>query len=58
VGGTWAFADIVFIGLLPVAERFGSDLVLKFVPIGYVISALLGLFVLLKIRKRVFVPFN
>jgi len=52
VGGTWALADIVFIGLLPVAEKFGSDVVLQFVPIGYLISGVLGLFVLLKVRTK------
>ena len=46
VGGTWAFADIVFLGLLPIAQHFGSDFVLKFSPIGYIISALFGLYIL------------
>ena len=58
VGGTWAFADIVFIALLPVAEKFGSDVVLKFVPIGYLISAVLGLFVLLKVRSGTSIQFS
>ena len=52
VGGTWAFADLVFLGLLPIAEHFGSDLVLKFSPIGYLISGVLGLFILSKIRNK------
>ncbi len=52
VGGTWAFADIVFIGLLPIAEKFGSDFILKFSPAGYLISGILGLFVLLRIRGK------
>ncbi len=52
VGGTWAFADIVFIGILPLAEHFGSDVVLKFVPVGYLISGVLSLFVLLKTRDK------
>lgn len=46
VGGTWALADIVFLGLLPVAERFGSDVVLQFVPLGYLFSGILGIFML------------
>ncbi len=52
VGGTWAFADIVFLGLLPIAEHFGSGFVLKFSPIGYIISALLGFFILFKTRNK------
>jgi FSR family fosmidomycin resistance protein-like MFS transporter len=55
VGGTWAFADIFFIALLPVAEKFGSEVVLKFVPIGYLLSAGIALFILLKIRNRVLI---
>jgi len=52
VGGTWAFADIVFLGLLPVAEHFGSNFVLKFSPIGYLISGVLGIFILFKTRNK------
>jgi FSR family fosmidomycin resistance protein-like MFS transporter len=51
VGGTWAFADIVFLGLLPVAEYFSSDFVLKFSPIGYVISGVIGLIILFKYKN-------
>jgi len=50
VGGTWALAYIVFIPLLRVAEHFGSDVILKFSPIGYVISGAFGLYVMLKAR--------
>ncbi len=52
VGGTWAFADIVFLGLLPIAQHFGSNFVLKFSPIGYIISALFGLYILYKTRYK------
>jgi hypothetical protein len=48
VGGTWALANIVFLALLPVIEYFGADLILKFIPLGYVLSALFGLFIKLK----------
>jgi FSR family fosmidomycin resistance protein-like MFS transporter len=49
VGGTWALANIFFLALLPVAEHFGTNLVLKFVPLGYVLSAFFGLFIILKV---------
>ena len=52
VGGTWAFADIVFLGLLPIAEHFGSNFILKFSPIGYIISALFGLYILSRTRYK------
>ena len=34
VGGTWALANIVFMALLPAAEHFGPNVILKFVPLG------------------------
>ncbi len=51
VGGTWALANIVFMALLPAAEHFGSNFVLKFTPLGYLCSGILGLFVMLKLRS-------
>ena len=52
VGGTWALAYVVFMALLPAAEHFGSDVILKFSPIGYVLSGAFGLYVILKARGR------
>jgi FSR family fosmidomycin resistance protein-like MFS transporter len=51
VGGTWAFANIVFAALLPVIEYFGPNVILKFVPLGYLFSGAFGLFVLLKVQR-------
>lgn len=51
VGGTWALANIVLIALLPVAEYFGTNLILKFVPVGYVLSAAFGLFIMFKLHR-------
>ena len=51
VGGTWALANIVFMALLPVAEYFGTILILKFTPVGYVLSAVFGLFIMLKLHR-------
>jgi len=48
VGGTWALAYIVFIPLLRVAEHFGSDVILKFSPLGYLLSGAFGLSIMLK----------
>jgi len=52
VGGTWALAFIVFSALLPVAERFGSVSLLSFVPLGYLFSALIGLYLVFKDKSR------
>lgn len=49
VGGTWALANIIFLVLLPVVEYFGADIVLKFTPLGYILSAAFGLFIMLKV---------
>jgi len=51
VGGTWALANIVFMALLPVAEHFGSNAILKFTPLGYLFSALFGLFIIWKAKS-------
>ena len=51
VGGTWALANIVFTALLPVAEQFGTNVILKFTPLGYLFSGAFGLFVMLKIQR-------
>ncbi len=48
VGGTWALAYVAFMALLPLAEHFGSDVVLKFSPLGYLLSGIFGLLVMLK----------
>ena len=53
VGGTWALAYLVFIPLLRIAEHFGSDVILKFSPLGYVLSGAFGLYVMLKARSPV-----
>jgi FSR family fosmidomycin resistance protein-like MFS transporter len=51
VGGTWAVAFMVFSALLPVAEHFGTDVLLRYVPLGYLFSAMCGLFIILKAKK-------
>ncbi|GAI57823.1 unnamed protein product, partial [marine sediment metagenome] len=50
-GGTWALASIVFMALLPVTEHFGSNVILKFTPLGYLFSGAFGLFVMSKAKS-------
>jgi FSR family fosmidomycin resistance protein-like MFS transporter len=52
VGGTWALANIVFLAFLPVAEYFGPNVLLKCAPLGYVISAAFGLFLMFRARRQ------
>ena len=49
VGGTWALANIVSLALLPAIEHLGADFILKFTPVGFVLSAFVGLFIKLKV---------
>ncbi len=51
VGGTWALAYLIFMALFPVAEHFGLNTIFKFVPLGYLISAVFGLIVMLRTRN-------
>ncbi len=50
-GGTWALASIVFMALLPVSEHFGTNVILKFTPLGYLCSGAFGLFVMSKAKS-------
>lgn len=43
VGGTWGFAAVVFMALGPIADRFGSGIVLMPMPLGYLLSGLLAM---------------
>jgi len=52
VGGTWALANIVFLALLRVIEHLGADLIMKFTPLGYVLSAVFGLFIIFGARRQ------
>lgn len=52
-GGTWALANIVFMAHLPAAQYFGSEAILKFTPVGYVLSAVFGLFIMFRARRQV-----
>jgi MFS family permease len=46
VGGTWGIALVIFLGLMPIADRVGSGLILKLTPLGYLASALYAFHVL------------
>jgi len=46
VGGTWGIAMIVFLVLAAVADRVGTGPILRLTPAGYLISGLLGVWVL------------
>lgn len=51
VGGTWAVANTIFLALTPVAEHFGIRTLLEFVPLGYLLSAVFGLWLILKAQR-------
>jgi FSR family fosmidomycin resistance protein-like MFS transporter len=51
LGGTWALAYIVFLALLPAAEHFGTNVILRFTPLGYLLSGAFGLVVVLKAQS-------
>jgi len=53
VGGTWLFATLLFLPLVPVAERFGTHLILQYAPLGYLLSGLFGLYVISKTRTGI-----
>jgi len=50
VGGTWLFASIVFMPLAVAADRFGTAQVMQYAPLGYLLSGLFGIYLLLRTR--------
>lgn len=48
VGGNWGVASLVFMAVSPLADRFGTGIVLKFTPIGYLTSGLLAVWALVQ----------
>lgn len=54
VGGTWGLATLIFLALVPVAEHFGTESVLKFMPLGYLFSGAFGLYIMSRpeLRRR------
>jgi len=52
VGGTWALANMALLPVVFAAEYFGTIVVLKFVPLGYLLSGAFGLFIMLKIQRQ------
>ena len=52
VGGTWGFANLIFLALVPLAEHYGTHLVLKFMPLGYLFSGAFGLYIISKNRHQ------
>jgi MFS family permease len=51
VGGTWALAYVVFMALLPAVEHFGTNAILRFTPLGYLLSGAFGLLVMVKAQS-------
>lgn len=51
VGGAWGVASIILLMLAPVADRYGTDLVLVSVPMFYVVSAIIGVSVLMTTKR-------
>jgi len=51
VGGTWLFSNIVYLPLVRIGERFGTHFIMDYAPVGYLLSGLFGLYLLLKIRN-------
>lgn len=48
VGGNWGIANLVFMALAPLADRFGTGIILTFTPLGYLTSGLLATWALVR----------
>ena len=56
VGGVWGIANLIVMALGPVAERFGLDGIVFGTPAGYLLAAVLGLYLLFRVKTRIKVP--
>ncbi len=56
VGGVWGIANLIVMGLGPVAEYYGLDGIFYSTPAGYLIAAVMGLILLLRVKNRIKVP--
>lgn len=56
VGGVWGVANIIVMALGPVAKRYGLDGIFYCTPIGYCLAAILGLYLLFRVKTRIKVP--
>jgi len=52
VGGTWLFANFVVFPLTPIAQYFGTQTVMQYAPLGYLLSGLIGIHLLRKTRPK------
>ena len=50
VGGTWLFASIVFMPIAALADYFGTAKIMQYAPIGYLLSGLFGLYLMIRTR--------
>lgn len=48
VGGNWGVANLIFMAIAPLADNFGTGIVLKFTPAGYFISGLVAVWALVQ----------
>ncbi len=56
VGGVWGVANLIVMALGPVAEHWGLDWVFYSTPTGYCLAAILGLYLLFRVKTRIQVP--
>jgi hypothetical protein len=52
VGGTWGLANLILMALVPLAGHYGTDSILKFMPLGYLFSGAFGLYIILTGRRQ------
>jgi len=50
VGGTWGMANVIFLALVPVVERLGTGFIMDASIIGFLASAAIGAFLLMRFR--------
>ena len=58
VGGVWGVANLIVMALGPVAQSYGLDGIFYGTPIGYLLSAVVGIYLIFRVKTRIKVPLD
>ena len=58
VGGVWGIANLIVMALGPVAQSYGLDGIVYGTPAGYLLAAIVGIYLSFRIKTRIKVPLD
>jgi FSR family fosmidomycin resistance protein-like MFS transporter len=58
VGGVWGIANLIVMALGPVAQTYGLDGIVYGTPAGYLLAAIVGIYLMFRVKTRIKVPLD